>query len=108
MLCHNANRAYCEAIGDDSQVLWGQAPQWQKDSAIAGVRYHLDNPQSTPSDSHASWFAEKEKDGWSYGPVKDVDKKEHPCFVPYDELPVEQKAKDYIFTSIVKSYIGEG
>jgi hypothetical protein len=42
-------------------------------------------------------------DGWKYGPVKDPEKKEHPCFVPYDRLPTEQKAKDYIFGAVVKS-----
>src|SRR5437879_1359495 len=36
-ICHEANRAYCETIGDNSQPTWEKAPQWQKDSAINGV-----------------------------------------------------------------------
>jgi len=40
-------------------------------------------------------------DGWKYGPVKDVEKKEHPCCVEYHELPVDQKAKDFIFRAVV-------
>ena len=46
---------------------------------------------------------QKEADGWKYGEVKDADKKEHPCMIPYEELPVEQRAKDYIFKQIVNS-----
>lgn len=100
-LCHEANRAYCEAIGDTSQVPWAQAPQWQRDSAINGVRMHLENPTATPEDSHKSWLEEKRAAGWTWGPEKDAQKKEHPCFLPYDALPVAQRAKDYIFRGIV-------
>ena len=59
------------------------------------------NPTSKPSDSHESWLKEKKEDGWKYGKVKDVEKKEHPCFVPYEELPSDQKVKDYVFIAIV-------
>jgi hypothetical protein len=34
---HEANRAYCGALGDWSQPSWDAAPQWQKDSARNGV-----------------------------------------------------------------------
>lgn len=101
MVCHEANRAYCQSLGDDSQPAWEDAPQWQKESAEAGVKMHLANPNATPADSHASWLAGKEADGWTYGPVKDADAKTHPCFMPYDELPAEQKAKDFIFRGVV-------
>lgn len=102
-VCHEANRGYCKALGDDSQLPWEEAPQWAKNSAINGVRFHLDNPNAGPSGSHENWLKEKEKEGWKYGATKDPEKKEHPCYVPYDQLPKEQQAKDYIFTSIVKT-----
>lgn len=102
-VCHEVNKAYCESIGDNSQLDWNDAPQWQKDSAIEGVIFHLYNPDASPSASHESWLAVKEKEGWKYGPVKDAEKKEHPCFVPYDQLPVEQRSKDYLFRQIVHS-----
>lgn len=100
-VAHEINRAYCEALGDTSQPTWEQAPNWQRDSAINGVRFHLENPNASPSHSHESWLAEKAATGWKYGPVKDPEAKEHPCFVPYDELPVEQRAKDYLFRAVV-------
>lgn len=100
-VAHEANKAYCESIGDNSQVSWGVAPQWQRDSAIAGVQAHLDNPDMTPEQSHESWLAVKEADGWVYGEVKDADNKTHPCCVPYGELPSKQQVKDKLFSSIV-------
>lgn len=105
-VCHEANRSYCLALGDDTQPTWEDAPEWQRKSAITGVVFHIHNPDSKPSNSHESWLKEKQEDGWKYGPIKDAEKKEHPCFVPYDELPKEQKAKDYIFLSIVRSLAG--
>lgn len=107
-ICHEANRRYCETIGDTSQVPWKEAPEWQQKSAINGVHFHLDvlmqGGTPSPMASHESWLNEKTKEGWKYGPVKDVEKKEHNCFMPYDQLPLEQRLKDYIFTGIVKAF----
>lgn len=102
-VCHEVNKAYCESIGDSSQPSWSEAPEWQKSSAINGVQFHLDNPDAPPSSSHDSWLKQKEEEGWKYGPVKDAEKKEHPCYVPYDELPTEQKSKDFLFKQVVHS-----
>jgi hypothetical protein len=99
---HEINRAYCAAIGDLSQPSWDDAPSWQKQSAINGVLFHEANPDASPAASHESWLAEKAADGWKHGPIKDPEKKEHPCFLPYDELPVEQRAKDYLFAAVCR------
>jgi len=108
IVCHEANRAYCATIGDNSQPSWADAPQWQKDSAINGVKFHLaahaEGRTPPPSASHDSWLEEKRAAGWTYGVVKDPEKKQHPCFIPYDGLPTEQKVKDYLFGAIVKVY----
>lgn len=102
-VCHEANKAICEAFGDHSQPSWGEAPEWQRSSAIKGVGFCLTSPEAPPSANHESWMAEKEATGWKYGPVKNPETKEHPCMVPYDQLPGEQKVKDYVFKSIVRS-----
>src|SRR4051812_33385479 len=96
-VAHEVNRSYCVALGDNSQPEWHEAPEWQKSSAINGVNFHLANPHAGASHSHDAWLKEKEETGWKYGPVKNPETKEHPCFVPYEQLPVEQKAKDYLF-----------
>ena len=100
-VAHEINRSYCESIGDGSQVPWEDAPDWQKKSAVIGVGFHVDNPNAGVDDSHKSWLKEKYDDGWKYGEVKDSTKKEHPCCVPYEDLPTEQQAKDYLFRSVV-------
>ncbi len=101
IVCHEANRGYCRSINDLSQTTWEDAPQWQKDSAILGVEFRLNNPTATPESMHKSWMEQKTKDGWIYGTVKNPEKKEHPCMVPYSDLPPHQRKKDEIFSAIV-------
>lgn len=103
-ICHEVNRAYCAFQGDMSQPSWKDAPDWQKQSAVNGVRYHLTHPNSKPEDSHNNWLEEKRIDGWKWGPVKDPETKEHPCYVPYDQLPEFQQAKDYLFIAVVRGF----
>lgn len=101
-VAHEVNRAYCMSLGDGSQAHWEDAPEWQKTSAINGVKHHLENPETTPEGSHNKWLEEKAATGWKYGAVKDAEKKEHPCFLPYSELKESDKAKDFIFRAVVK------
>lgn len=100
-VCHEVNRAYCASLGDNSQAAWDDAPDWQKQSAINGVEFHIANPEAGPSGSHENWLKVKQADGWVYGETKDVDAKTHPCMVPYTELPKEQQAKDALFVAAV-------
>lgn len=98
---HEINRAYCIALGDESQPPWESAPDWQKSSARNGVVGALAG--NTPEQSHESWLAEKRATGWTYGPFKDPGKKQHPCFVPYTELPAAQQKKDALFVTTVRA-----
>jgi len=100
-VAHEINRAYCLALGDTSQTAWEDAPQWQRDSAMVGVKLHIDNPTAGAQASHESWMAQKLAEGWVYGPQKLPNLKQHPCIVPFGDLPVEQQAKDYIFRAVV-------
>lgn len=102
-ICHQTNKAYCEMVGDTSQVEWEEAPLEIRKSAINGVIFHLDH-ETTPEDSHKNWMLQKEKDGWVYGIEKDIEKKTHPCMVEYDKLPSEQRRKDYLFKAIVDTF----
>jgi len=99
-VAHEVNKAYCEALGDFSQASWEDAPDWQRESARMGVDLHTMG-NFGPEASHISWMKQKVEDGWVYGEVKDPEAKTHPCIVSFDQLPVEQQAKDYIFRAVV-------
>ena len=105
LAAHEANRVLCLALGDNSQPMWDLAPEWQKKSAVMGVEQINAHPETTPEQSHEGWLKVKRDDGWKYGPVKNPETKEHPCFVPYGELPENQRLKDEMFGLVVRAVL---
>lgn len=43
---------------------------------------------------HEVWAQNRINEGWSYGHERDDAKKQHPCLVPYEELPESEKEYD--------------
>lgn len=54
----------------------------------------LDLGEQIAKNVHDVWAAGRIKDGWTYGPVRDDASKQHPCLVPYEELPEGEKEYD--------------
>lgn len=96
-VCHEQNRMYAMTLGDFSHEPWATAPDWARESTINGVIAIAEGRVTQPGDSHRSWLREKERTGWMWGPVKDAEKKEHPCMVPFEQLPEHEQVKDVLF-----------
>lgn len=94
--CYAVNAVYCEIIGDTPRV-WEEC----RASVLAGVESALNG--ATPEQLHDGWCAFQQANGWQYGTVKDATAKTHPCLVPYDQLPIEQRNKDLFFQATVVS-----
>lgn len=43
---------------------------------------------------HDEWAKTRIEQGWTYGEKRDDANKKHPCLVPYDELPDDEKVYD--------------
>jgi len=46
--------------------------------------------------NHDQWARQRLSDGWRHGPRRDDSSKEHPCLVPYEDLPEAEKEYDRI------------
>lgn len=106
-VCQEANRAYCMALGDFSQLPWDEAPEWQRKSSIAGVRAQFEIGRYgsiTPEQMHDKWLEYKLRDGWRYGEKKDAEAKTHPCLLPFNALPEEEQVKDSLFIALVSVF----
>jgi len=103
-VAHAANVAHCARHGDTSHKTWAETPNAIKESTRHGVRHALQNPDATAESMQTEWRRFKEADGWTYGPVKDVEKKTHPNLVPYGDLQAHEKAKDELFLGIVRAF----
>lgn len=98
---HEANRALQTEQADPTIPV---SPA--RRSAVEGVRGVLNG--ASAEESHEGWTRFKVEHGWTLGPVKDEEKKEHPLLVPYDELPEAQRLKDSLFGAIVRVLGGKG
>lgn len=43
---------------------------------------------------HEVWAETRIKQGWKYGELRNDELKTHPCLVPYEDLPEEEKEYD--------------
>lgn len=43
---------------------------------------------------HKEWMRRRLSEGWRLGPARDDALREHPCLIPYDELPETEKEYD--------------
>jgi ryanodine receptor 2 len=46
--------------------------------------------------THDHWARQRLADGWTHGPKRDDPSKQHPCLVPYADLPESEKQYDRI------------
>ena len=51
--------------------------------------------------AHDIWASERLRDGWTFGPERDDTKRQHPCLVPYAQLP--DPDRDYDRTMVIGS-----
>jgi hypothetical protein len=99
-VCHEANKAMQYIHGDPAPSQpWNCELYEIRKSVIEGVQHVRRG--ATPRQLHESWLAFKREHGWVYGAEKDPEAKTHPCLVPYDDLPQEQRDKDQLFLLIV-------
>jgi hypothetical protein len=90
LIVHTINNRVCELNGEQ-QIPWEQAPEYMRDGLIDALEGDL-----TPEDGHQAWWDNRLENGWTLGPVKDVEKKTSPCLIPYSQLPYDQRVKDAI------------
>lgn len=70
------------------------------ESTIEGINGALKG--DTPQKSHEQWAIKKRQDGWVHGNEKSINQLTHPCLVPYEKLPIEQKLKDCVLVTIAQ------
>lgn len=100
---HEIQKSFCDSIGDHSLPTWKYAPDWMKETTMDGVLMLLSNPAAAAGASHADWMNKKIAQGWVLGVIKDADLMTHPALVPFEELPVHEQTKDYLFVQTVRS-----
>jgi hypothetical protein len=100
---HEAVRAWQKENAQDPAPPWSRAPQWMKTASYDAVVWRIKNPKAKASAQHDQWLAQKKKEGWKFGKMKDSAKKTHPMMIPYAELPDFERRKDALVGAVVDS-----
>lgn len=98
---HEFNRAYCAAIGEPLPPSWDEAGEAQHRSVLSGVDSVIAG-NTDPAKNHENFLRTKLADGWTWGPVKDEAKKQHPLLIPYQQMPKSQQTKNTNFIVVVQ------
>jgi serine phosphatase RsbU (regulator of sigma subunit) len=54
---------------------------------------------------HIRWSWEKRLNGWTFGTVKDGNRKTHPSIIPYEQLSESEKDKDRELVKLIPSFL---
>jgi hypothetical protein len=59
--------------------------------------------------THDVWANQRIADGWTYGPSRNDDRKEHPCLVLYEDLSEMERDYDRVVVQqVIKAIIAMG
>lgn len=72
----------------------GYIPRPVDTSAIQLPAELMELAEAISKNVHEVWSKNRMDEGWTYGPVRNDEKKETPCLVPYEELPEAEKVYD--------------
>lgn len=98
---HEANRQLKLVLGHSPGPHWMECDQQLRESVINGVRKAQEG--MPPKELHEEWVQFKAEQGWTWGAIKDVRHRKHPCMVPYAELPPDQQIKNHMFHAMVRA-----
>lgn len=91
-ICHEAHLALRIGLNKSADDAHFDAlPQWRKDLVIGEVRMIREG--RSHAEVHQAWADQLREQGWRWGIYRDVQLKQHPNLVPYDQLPVAEQAK---------------
>ena len=99
MRIHNS-RMYLKTIarpvsGDEGGVdISSYQPQPADTSGIVLSDDLLQLAERMAENVHDVWASTRFAQGWTYGPERDDAAKKHPCLIPYNHLPEEEKVYD--------------
>jgi hypothetical protein len=89
----NANRAQADHIAYKIAQL-GYRTAKKGGSAPTGIPFPGDMLELLAQSEHLRWMANRYLAGWTYAPLRNDGRKQHPSLIPWEQLSAEEKEKD--------------
>jgi len=100
-VAHAANSELRRIIGEEP-MQWVEMDERRRQGLVEAAHKAAIHRWLSPAEAHSDWVISMTEQGWSYGPYN-PDEKTHPNMQPWENLPVEQRAKDRMFLGIVRA-----
>lgn len=81
--------------GAEPRTDWWFLPEDEQAMTMQAVTALRDAPEISPQQNHERWVEIMLERGWTIGPEVDLDRKEHPFLIPFEELPPAAKRMNY-------------
>ena len=81
------------------QSVWDYQPKPVDMSKVMLSDDFTELREAIAENAHEVWAEARMNEGWTYGPVRDDDKKQHPDLVPYSSLSESEKEHDRIMAT---------
>lgn len=98
------NGARIAAIAANAPIVpewWGDREKPFRDQFLEVIEKQCGPDRSAdPEQLHNTWMQAYYDMGWTYGEVRDTEKKTHPDLVPYWELGQLERDKDAVFVAL--------
>lgn len=106
---HAANRVLTALFKDvPLQPIWKDTPKGMQEGNVDTiVEMMLDN-SLTPEDLHDLWCNSMSAKGWTWGEVRDSEKKTHPGLKSWSECSEPTRIKGEMFHAVVYAMLGDG
>ena len=99
-----AHQSLSEAVGIPLRA-WDELPVWQQDAMVDVTRRCMVG--APPEQMHALWVQHYSAHGWTYGPQKNWETKQHPTIMAWQHLPVRYQARLKLWQVIVMTLMLE-
>ena len=99
-----ASQVLQEALGDP-QPPWDELPAWQQNAMVDVTRRCMMG--ATPEQLHTLWVQHYSAQGWTHGPEKNLETRQHPIIIPWHGLPLRYQARFKLWQAITATLMLE-
>ena len=99
-----ASQVLQEALGDP-QPPWDELPAWQQNAMVDVTRRCMMG--ATPEQLHTLWVQHYSAQGWTHGPEKNWETRQHPIIIPWHGLPLRYQARFKLWQAITATLMLE-
>lgn len=105
-VAYTAIRTWCIRTKQEVSPEWTDLPDDYADHIkIVVARAFADMKTPSAKQLHERCLKDGKTAGWGYGAQVDREKKLHPDILPWEQMTMDQRMKDHIFSAVIRAFL---